>query len=274
MAKISASEVAKLRKITGAGMMDCKKALTEADGDFDKAQEIIREKGQSIANKRADRDATEGAVIAKTSDDNKTGVIICLNSETDFVAKNNDFVAFAHKIADLALDKKPNNIDELLALELDGKPLSDQIKNMSGITGEKIVLNYYSIIQDAYVAAYIHMNNKIATLVSTNTEADHEVVKNVAMQVAAMNPVAIDKDDVPQEVIDKEMEIGRQQARNEGNPEKIIDKIATGKVGKYIKENTLLNQAFVRDNKISIQEYLKQHDKSLTVTKFERWSLN
>ncbi|MFO7790937.1 MAG: translation elongation factor Ts [Bacteroidota bacterium] len=274
MAKISASEVAKLRKMTGAGMMDCKKALTEAGGDFDKAQEIIRERGQSIANKRADREATEGAVIAKTSEDNKTGVIICLNSETDFVAKNDDFVKFAHKIADLALAKKPANLDELLKLELENKPLTDQIKNMSGITGEKVELGYYDIIEDAFVVAYIHMNNKIGTLVSTNKEADYEVVKNVAMQAAAMNPIAVDKGDVPQDVIDKEMEIGRQQARNEGKPDKIIDKIATGKVGKFIKENTLLNQAFVRDNKITVQQYLKQQDNELTVTNFKRWSLS
>ncbi|MEA3447487.1 MAG: translation elongation factor Ts [Bacteroidota bacterium] len=274
MTKISASDVAKLRKKTGAGMMNCKKALTEADGNYDKAQEIIREKGQSIADKRADRETSEGAVIAKTTDDHKTGVIICLNSETDFVAKNDDFVSFAHKIADLALGKKPENIDKLKTLELDGKPLADQIKNMSGITGEKIELGYYDIIQGEYVVPYIHMNNKIGTLVSTNVETDPDVVKNVAMQVAAMSPVAIDKDEVPQDVIDREMEIGRQQAKNEGKPEQIIDKIATGKVGKFIKENTLLNQPFTQNNKITVKEYLQQENKSLTVTNFKRWSLS
>ncbi|MGC9331223.1 MAG: translation elongation factor Ts [Bacteroidales bacterium] len=274
MTKISASDVAKLRKITGAGIMDCKIALTEADGNFDKAQVIVREKGLSIANKHADREATEGAVIAKTTDDHKTGVIICLNSETDFVAKNNDFVSFAHKIADLALDKKPESSDELKNLELDGKPLSEQIQTMSGITGEKIELSYYDIIQGEYVVSYIHMNNKIGTLVSTNIKAGKEVVKNVAMQVAAMNPIAIDKDDVPQDIIDREMEIGRQQAKNEGKPEQIIDTIAAGKVKKFIKENTLLNQPFTQNNKITVKEYLQQENKSLTITKFKRWTLS
>jgi elongation factor Ts len=274
MAKISASDVAKLRKITGAGMMDCKKALTEADGDFEKAKEVIRERGQAIANKRSEREASEGAVIAKTTDDAKTGVVVCLNCETDFVAKNDDFVSFAHKLTDLALEKKPKTQDELLQLEMDGKPVADQVKNMSGITGEKVEVGYYDIIEAPYIVAYIHMNNKIGTLVATNKEGDKEAVKNVAMQVAAMNPIAVDKDSVPQDVIDKEKEIGRQQALNEGKPEKIIDKIAMGKVGKFLKENTLLNQAFVRDNKVSVQEYLKQQDNDLTVTEFKRWSLS
>ncbi|MFO7878509.1 MAG: translation elongation factor Ts [Bacteroidota bacterium] len=274
MAKISASDVAKLRKITGAGMMDCKKALTEADGDFEKAKEVIRERGQAIANKRSEREATEGAVIAKTSDDAKTGVIVCLNCETDFVAKNEDFVKFAHQLADLALEKKPKNQDELNELELDGKKVIDQVKNMSGVTGEKVEIGYYDILEAPYVAAYIHMNNKIGTIVAANQKADHEVIKNVAMQVAAMNPIAVDKDRVSQEIIEKEKEIGRQQALNEGKPENIVDKIAMGKVGKFLKENTLLNQPFVRDNKKTITEYLKEYDNGLTIEEFKRWSLS
>ncbi|MDA3912199.1 MAG: translation elongation factor Ts [Bacteroidales bacterium] len=273
MAKITAAEVSKLRKITGAGMMDCKKALVEAEGDFDKAQEIIRERGQAIANKRSDREATEGAVIAKTTDDHKFGVVVCLNCETDFVAKNDDFVGFAHKIADIALDKKAKNLDALKAVEVEGGTLEEMIVRQSGVTGEKVDLSFYENLEAPYVDAYIHMGNKIGTIVATNKTADSEVVRNVAMQVAAMNPIAVDESSVSQEVKDKEFEIGRQQALNEGKPEAIVDKIATGKVGKFMKENTLLNQAFVRDNKVTIKQYLQQQEKDLTVVEFRRWAL-
>lgn len=273
MANISASEISKLRKITGAGIMNCKKALIEADGDFENAKEIIRERGQAIAKKRSEREATEGAVIARTSDDNKKGVIICLNSETDFVAKNEDFINLANKIADIALKEMPENLEELKNLEIDGKSVQKNVEETSGITGEKVELSYYDKLEDEFIVGYIHMNNSIGTIVAANKETDNEVIKNVAMQVAAMNPVAVDKDGVPQDVIDKEMEIGREQAKNEGKPENIIDKIATGKVNKYVKENTLLTQPFVRDNKKSINDYLKENDKDLTVTGFKRWSL-
>ncbi len=273
MAKITAAEVSKLRKLTGAGMMDCKKALVEADGDFEKAQKIIRERGQAIANKRSDREATEGAVIATTTEDNKFGVVVCLNCETDFVAKNDDFVSFAHKIADIALDKKPENLEALKAIEVEDGTLEEMIIRQSGVTGEKVDLSYYEKLEAPYVDAYIHMGNKIGTIVATNKAADSEVVRNVAMQVAAMNPIAVDESRVPQNVKDKEFEIGRQQALNEGKPEAILDKIATGKVNKYMKENTLLNQAFVRDNKVTIKQYLQQQDKDLTVVEFKRWAL-
>lgn len=273
MTKISAAEVSKLRKITGAGMMDCKKALTEAEGDFEKAQEIIRERGQAIANKRSDREATEGAVIAKTSADHTLGVVVCLNCETDFVAKNEEFVAFAHKIADIALDKRPENIDALKAVEIEGGSLEDMITRQSGVTGEKVELSYYEKLESAYVDSYIHMGNKIGTIVAANKIAESSVIRNVAMQVAAMNPIAVDETRVPQEIKDKEFEIGRQQAINEGKPEAILDKIAQGKVEKFMKENTLLSQAFVRDNKLKIQDYLQQQDKDLTVVDFKRWSL-
>lgn len=273
MAKISAAEVSKLRKLTGAGMMDCKKALVEAEGDFDKAQEIIRERGQAIANKRSDREATEGAVIAKTTEDHKTGVVVCLNCETDFVAKNEEFVAFAHKIADIALEKNPANLEELKKLEVEGGTMEEMITRQSGVTGEKVEIGFFDKLEAAFVDAYIHMGNKIGTIVATNKTAESEVVRNVAMQVAAMNPVAVDETRVPQDIKDKEFEIGRQQAMNEGKPEAILDKIATGKVNKWMKENTLLNQAFVRDNKMTIQQYLQQDDKELTVVDFKRWSL-
>lgn len=273
MAKISAAEVSKLRKLTGAGMMDCKKALVEAEGDFDKAQEIIRERGQAIANKRSDREATEGAVIAKTTEDHKTGVVVCLNCETDFVAKNEEFVAFAHKIADIALEKNPANLEELKKLEVEGGTMEEMITRQSGVTGEKVEIGFFDKLEAAFVDSYIHMGNKIGTIVATNKTAESEVVRNVAMQVAAMNPVAVDETRVPQDIKDKEFEIGRQQAMNEGKPEAILDKIATGKVNKWMKENTLLNQAFVRDNKMTIQQYLQQDDKELTVVDFKRWSL-
>lgn len=273
MAKISAAEVSKLRKITGAGMMDCKKALSEADGDFEKAQELIRERGQAIASKRSDREATEGAVIAKTSEDHSFGVVVCLNCETDFVAKNEEFVSFAHKIADIAIENRPANIDALKAIEVEGGSLEELITRQSGVTGEKVDLSFYEKLEAPFVDAYIHMGNKIGTIVAANKIAESEVIRNVAMQVAAMNPIAVEESRVPQDVKDKEFEIGRQQAINEGKPEAIVDKIAQGKVVKFMKENTLLNQAFVRDNKVNIQQYLQQQDKDLTVVDFKRWSL-
>jgi elongation factor Ts len=273
MAKISAAEVGKLRKLTGAGMMDCKKALTEADGDFEEAKILVRERGLAIANKRSEREASEGAVIAITTEDHKLGVVICLNCETDFVAKNEEFVSFAHKIADIALETKPANLVELLATTVEGGSLEEMIIRQSGVTGEKVQLSYFDKLEAPYVDSYIHMGNKIGTIVAMNKETESEIVRNVAMQVAAMNPVAVDESRVSKEILDKEFEIGRQQAINDGKPEAIVDKIAQGKVGKFLKENTLLNQMFVRDNKITINDYLKQSDKDLTVSDFKRWAL-
>ncbi len=274
MAKITAAEVNKLRKQTGAGMMDCKKALTEAEGDFDKAVQIIREKGMAVASKRSDREATEGVVLATTSDDKKKGFMISLNCETDFVAKNDDFVGFAQKILDLATEKQPANLDELKTLDLDGKPLSDHIVEQTGVIGEKIDLSYFDSVAAEQVAAYIHGDKKLATLVGlTKAGIDEQVGKDVAMQVAAMNPVAVDKDQVPQEVIDQEMEIGKNQALAEGKPENLVEKIAMGKLNKYFKENTLLNQEFIKEGKMSVKAYLETADKELSVTEFKRYSL-
>jgi len=274
MAKITAAEVNKLRKQTGAGMMDCKKALNEAEGDFDKAVQIIREKGMAVASKRSDREASEGVVLAKTSDDNKKGFIISLNCETDFVAKNDDFVGFAEKILTLASDKQPANLDELKALDLDGKPLADHIVEQTGVIGEKIDLSYFDSVTAEQVAAYIHGDKKLATLVGlTKAGIDEQVGKDVAMQVAAMNPVAVDKDQVPQEVIDQEMEIGKNQALAEGKPENLVEKIAMGKLNKYFKENTLLNQDFIKEGKMSVKAYLETVDKDLSVSEFKRYSL-
>lgn len=274
MAKISAADVNKLRKQTGAGMMDCKKALTEADGDFDKAVQIIREKGMAVANKRSDREASEGVVLAKTSDDKTKGFIISLNCETDFVAKNDDFVGFAQKILDLAADKQPANIDELKGLDLDGKLVSDHIIEQTGVIGEKIELSYYESVAAEQVAAYIHGDKKLATLVGlTKAGIDEQVGKDVAMQVAAMNPIAVDKDQVAQEIIDQEMEIGKNQALAEGKPENLVEKIAMGKLNKYFKENTLLNQDFIKEGKMSVKAYLDSAEKGLSVTEFKRYSL-
>jgi elongation factor Ts len=275
MADIKAADVAKLRKMTGAGMMDCKTALAETNGDFDQAIDILRKKGQKIASKRADREATEGAVISITSDDNKKGVMIVLNCETDFVAKNDDFVAFATGIAKVALNEMPENLDALKELSIDGTKIDDEVTNQTGVIGEKIDLSYFAKTESPFVVSYIHPGNKLATMVALNKEvSDIQIAKDVAMQVAAMNPVSVSKDDVPQDIIEKELEIGRAQALEEGKPEAIVDKIAQGKLSKFFKENTLLSQQFIKDNKITVSEYLTQSDKELTVTKFYRFSLN
>ncbi|MDY6801279.1 MAG: translation elongation factor Ts [Bacteroidota bacterium] len=274
MAQITASEVNKLRKSTGAGMMDCKKALVEADGDFDKATQIIREKGQAIANKRSDREASEGVVLAKTNDNNTKGVIISLNCETDFVAKNDDFVAIAEKILNKAVENFPADIDALKQIELDGKTIGDIVVEQSGIIGEKIELSFFDKLEAEYISAYIHSDKKLAALVGfSKAGIDEQVGKDVAMQVAAMNPVAVDENQVPQEVIDQELEIGRHQALAEGKPENLVDKIAQGKLGKFYKENTLVNQAFIKDSKMSIKQYLQQADKELTIKAFKRYSI-
>jgi len=274
MANITAAEVNKLRKQTGAGMMDCKKALTQADGDFDKAIEIIREKGQAVAQKRSDREASEGVVFAKVTDDAKKGFIISLNCETDFVAKNDDFVKLANQIIDLSLKEQPNTLEELLNLQINGKTVSENIKYQTGIIGEKLELSYYDRLQAPQVTPYIHSDKKLATLIGLNKDnVEQQVGKDIAMQVAAMDPVAIDKDQVPQDVVEKELEIGRKQARAEGKPDNLVDKIAQGKLGKYMKENTLLNQEFIKDSKKSVKQYLQEHDKELTVTDFKRYSL-
>ncbi|MEA2107093.1 MAG: translation elongation factor Ts [Bacteroidota bacterium] len=274
MAQITASDVNKLRKSTGAGMMDCKKALVEADGDFDKANQIIREKGQAIANKRSDREASEGVVLAKTNDDHTKGAIISLNCETDFVAKNDDFVAIAEKILNKAVENFPADIDALKNIELDGKPIGDIVVEQSGIIGEKIELSFFDKLEAEYISAYIHSDKKLATLVGFNKAGiDEQVGKDVAMQVAAMSPVAVDEKQVPQEVIEKELEIGRHQALAEGKPENLVDKIAQGKLGKFYKENTLVNQAFIKDSKMSIKQYLQQADKELMIKAFKRYSI-
>jgi elongation factor Ts len=273
MAQITAADVSKLRKSTGAGMMDCKKALQEADGDFEKAVEIIRKKGQAVANKRADREASEGVVLAKVNADSTHGALIILNCETDFVAKNEDFVQFARSILDLAIEKNPADLEALKSSNIDGKSVADKIVEQVGIIGEKLELSEYEKIEAAQVVPYIHPGNKLATLVGMNKVVDIQVGKDVAMQIAAMSPVAVDKDNVAQDIIDKELEIGKEQARREGKPENILDKIAEGKLNKFFKESTLLNQDFTKDSKKTVRQYLQETDKELTVTGFVRQSL-
>jgi elongation factor Ts len=275
MATITAADVAKLRRVTLAGMMDCKKALEEADGDFDKAIEIIRKKGQLVASKRADKEATEGVVLARTSDNNKSGVLIVLNSETDFVAKNAEFLNLANKIVDIALDEKPSDLESLKTCRLEDSTVGEKVVEYIGIIGEKLELSLYERIEAPYVQAYIHPGNRLSTLAGfSKSGIDAQVYKDIAMQIAAMNPVAVDKDDVPEKVIAQEIEIGKEQARQEGKPEEMLEKIALGKLGKFFKESTLLNQEYVKDNKMTIRQYLQSVDKELAVTSFKRFTLN
>ena len=272
---ISAADVSKLRKMTGAGMMDCKKALTETGGDFEKAVDIIRKKGQAVANKRADRDASEGVVLSKVSEDGKKGALFALNCETDFVAKNESFIALTQSILDLALASDAKTIEEVNELELNGMSIKEVITEQIGVIGEKLEIPYFEVINAGTVVSYIHPGNKLATLVGLNqANIDQQVGRDVAMQVAAMSPVSIDRDSVPKEVVERELEIAKEQSRLEGKPEEMIDKIAQGRLSKFFKESTLLDQVFVKDGKISIREYLQQTDKALTVTDFKRFSLN
>jgi elongation factor Ts len=273
MANITAADVSKLRQMTGAGMMDCKKALVEANGDFERAKELIRERGLAIANKRADREASEGVVLTKLTKNNTVGVMVALSCETDFVAKNVDFIAMAKTILDFAADNLFENIDQLKEAKINNQSVADMITERSGVTGEKMELAYYEKIEAPLVCAYEHMGNKLATIVGLNKVVDKQIGVNIAMQIAAMNPVAIDKDSVCQKVIDKELEVGREQARNEGKAEELLDKIAQGKLQKFFKENTLLNQEYVQESKTSVREYLQKQDKDLTVTVFKRFGL-
>lgn len=273
---ISAADVNNLRKKTGAGMMDCKKALMETQGDFEAAIDYLRKNGQKISTNRADRDAAEGAVIAKTSADFKVGVVIELNCETDFVAKNDDFVALANEIADVALSNKPADLAGLKALSIGSTSIEERLLSEMGRIGEKIEISNYAIMEGDSVVAYIHAGNKIGVLVVINQEANDAIVaagKDAAMQTAAMFPVAVDKDGVSQEMIDRELEIGKEQARAEGKPEEMLEKIALGKLNKFFKESTLLNQDFVKDGSKTVGKMLDDVSKGLKITHFKRVAL-
>jgi len=274
--KISAADVKKLRDQTGAGMMDCKKALNESGGNFDDAIAYLRKKGQKVANKRADREAKEGVVIAKVAGDNKTGIVIKLSSETDFVAKNQDFIDLADKIANIAITKMPESKEAMLALEFgEGMTVGDKVIERSGVIGEKIELANFETLKADMVVSYIHMGYKAGVVVGLNkASADFEQAgKDVAMQVAAMKPLAVDKDGIDSSVVEKEIEIGKEQARAQGKPEAMLEKIAMGKLGKFYKENTLMNQIFVKDGKATVAQYLQSLDKDLIVTDFKHVAL-
>jgi len=274
--KITAADVKKLRDMTGAGMMDCKKALVEANGELEGAIEYLRKKGQKMTEKRADRVATEGVVIALTSEDNSKGIIVRIGCETDFVAKNEDFVAFAKSIAETTLAAFPATKEALLAVAFDGQTIGEKLIEKTGVIGEKIELAAYEVLEAEQVVSYIHMGHKAGVIVAFNKANDGlaAVGRNVAMQIAAMGPVAVDKDGVDPTIVQKEIEIGMEQARNEGKPEAMLERIAQGKLGKFYKENTLLNQEYVKsDSKETVLKYIQTLDKELTVTAFKHVKL-
>ena len=274
MSKITASEVNKLRKQTGAGMMDCKNALVESQGDFEKAIDILRKKGQKIAAKRADRSASEGVVISAVSQTKKIGIIISLNCETDFVAKNQDFIKLAHNILDIAIKNEITTIKELNSFNFqNGKSVEDNITEQTGIIGEKLELNLKSIKAE-YVSYYIHAGSRLASMVGFDKKIDENIAKDIAMQIAAMNPIAIDKDLVSEDTINKEIEIGKDLAKQEGKPENMLDKIALGRLNKFFKENTLLSQAFIKDSKMSVSKYIASNSENAKVLSFERVALS
>ena len=261
---VSIQDIAKLRKLTGAGMMDVKKALEEAVGDFEKAIELLRKRGQALAAKRSDREAEEGCILA--AHEGGYAVAIEIKCETDFVAKNEDFIALAKSVLEVAKNNPEASKEELLAAPLaDGRSVQEHITERSGVTGEKMELGYYEFVKGAYAISYIHPGNRLATIVAFNEAVDAQVARDVAMQIAAMNPA---------EIKERELSIARDKAREAGKPENIIEHIAEGALKKYYKENTLLEQAFVKDNKMNIQQYLQAQSKTLTVTAFKRASLS
>ncbi len=274
---ITASDVNKLRQQTGAGMMDCKNALVEANGDFETAIDILRKKGQKIAAKRGDNEAKEGVILAQASTDGKSGVILALNCETDFVAKNEGYVNLVQSFLNVALESLPETADALKALKYDDKlTVEEKITEQIGVIGEKLDLSSYAVIKAEKVVAYNHPGNQLATLVGLNKSAEgiEEAGRQVAMQVAAMSPIAINKDGVDAKTIEREIEVGKELAIQEGKPADMAEKIAMGRLNKFFQENTLLSQAFVRDNKLTVEQFLDSTEKGLTVTDFKRFSLN
>lgn len=274
---ITASEVNKLRQQTGAGMMDCKNALVEANGDFEVATDLLRKKGQKIAAKRGDNDANEGFILAQASKDGKTGIIMTLNCETDFVAKTTSFVEFVQSLMDIALDKLPTTKEELNALAFDDKLTVEQkIVEHVGVIGEKLVLSNYSKVNADQVVAYNHPGNQLASIVALNSSSDiaEDAGKQIAMQVAAMNPLALNKEGIDASTIERELEIGKELAIQEGKPAEMAEKISQGRLNKFFQENTLLSQPFVRDNKLTVEQFLNTSEKGLSVIDFKRFSLS
>lgn len=274
--KITASLVNDLRKKTGAGMMDCKKALVEAEGDMEAAIDLLRKKGQKVAAKRGDNETKEGLVIAKTIDGNKKGVILSLSCETDFVAKNSDYYTFVDSLVDAAVVNSPANIEEFSASQFDEKlTVAEKITEQIGVIGEKLEITNLSIIEAESVVAYNHPGNQIASLVGLTKDGDTaaDAGRQVAMQIAAMAPLALNKDGIDQATIDRELEIGKDLAIQEGKPAEMADKIAMGRLNKFFKENTLLSQPFIKDNKKSVEQFLNESDSGLTVKEFKRVAL-
>lgn len=272
---ITAADVNKLRTMTGVGMMDCKNALVEADGDFDKAVDILRKKGQKVAAKRADREANEGFVCAKTNKNNTFGGVVMINCESDFVAKNEEFVNFAKSVIDLAIENEVASKEDLLSKSLNGITIENHLMDLTGKIGEKIEMSHYEVVNAPFVSYYNHNGNRLATIAGFNkVVANIETIGHeIAMQIAAMSPVAVTPEEVTQATIDKELEIARDLIRQEGKPEDMVEKIAQGKLNKFFKEMTLLNQEFIRDNKKTVGQYLKEADKDLTCTAFKRLQL-
>jgi elongation factor Ts len=274
---ITASDINKLRQATGAAMMDCKKALTESNGDFEAAIDWLRKQGQKIAAKRSDRDAKEGVVLAKTTADNKTGITICLSCETDFVSKNADFIAFTQTIMDAAIANNCTSAEELNNASINGTLIADQINDKLASIGEKIGISKFERIDAEYVASYIHGTNRMGVLVGFNKAFDGDAGKDIAMQIAAMNPVAVDADSVPADVVEREraiiIDVMKQDPKMEGKPEDMIAKIAEGKINAFFKENTLAAQAFVKDQSKTVGEYIKSVDADSKVLEFKRVAL-
>ena len=274
---ITAADVNKLRQQTGAGMMDCKNALVEANGDFEAAVDILRKKGQKVAAKRGENEASEGLVFAQTTTDNKVGVVLALNCETDFVAKNDTYRNFVQSLVDIAIANQPLSSDELKALKYDDKlTVEEKITEQVGVIGEKLDLSSYALVKGDSVVAYNHPGNQLATLVALNSGSENalEAGRQVAMQVAAMNPIALNKDGVDARTIEREIEVGKELAIQEGKPADMAEKIAQGRLTKFFKENTLLSQEFIRDNKLTVEQFLNTSENGLTVTEFKRFSLS
>lgn len=270
---ITAADVNKLRHETGAGMMDCKNALVESNGDFELAIDILRKKGQKVAAKRADRASNEGRVMAKTNAEKTFAAVLVISCETDFVAKNSDFVSFAENIMTYAMENKISTREELLNGSINGRKVEELLIDMTGKTGEKVELPAYNVINAPCVSAYNHNGNRLATIAAFNLTGYDKVAYEIAMQIAAMNPISLNADSIPQNIIDHELEIARETTRQEGKPENMIEKIAQGKLNKFFKESTLLNQEFIMNNKISVGDYLKENNKELTCTGFFRLQL-
>ena len=274
---ITAADVNRLRKQTGAGMMDCKKALVETDGDFEAAIDALRKKGQKVAAKRGDNEVKEGLVYAKVTEDGKSGVVLALNCETDFVAKNSDFQEFVQSMVDIAITSKPANVEAMMNLAYNDKlSVAEKIIEQVGVVGEKLQISKVELLSADSVVAYNHPGNQLATIVGLNSGSDSAIDagKLVAMQVAAMNPMALNKEGIDADTIARELEVGKELAIQEGKPAEMADKIAQGRLGKFFKENTLLSQANVRDNKQSIEQMLSGIEAGLTVVDFKRVALS